>query len=57
MIDNMPITLSQMYVYVGTEDRKFRHKAGGCSVVFTLLLKNFRGFHHVTENLSLPNCP
>jgi len=40
MIDNMPITLSQMYV--GTEDRKFRHKAGGCSEVFNL----------VTENLS-----
>jgi len=39
-------------MYVDTEDRKFRHKAGGCSEVFTLLLKNFRGFHRITENLS-----
>jgi hypothetical protein len=50
MIDNIPITLIQMFV--GTEDRKFRHKAGGCSEVFTLLLKTFRGIHLVTENLS-----
>jgi len=39
MFDNMPVTLSQ--IYVQTEERKFRHKAVGCSDDFTKLLITF----------------
>jgi hypothetical protein len=36
MFDNMSVTLCQLYVH--TEERKFRHKAVGCSDGFTKLL-------------------
>jgi hypothetical protein len=39
MVGSMPVTLSQMYV--NPEERKFRHKAGGCNDDFTKLLKTF----------------
>jgi len=40
MFDNMSVTLCQ--IYVQTEERKFRHKAVGCSDGFTKLLITFR---------------
>jgi hypothetical protein len=45
VVDNMPVTLSQMYVETG--ERKFRHKALGCSDDFTKVLKNIRHEYHV----------